>query len=133
MATIAAIRAGVAGAIDGITGLRWYDRYEGQIVPPAGVVRRLSTNYGVDFDGSDNHRFAVTVYLPLADQSVSQDLLDELLATSGTRSIKAALESDGTLGGAVSFINVESVNEEGIATLSGVEVIAATIVVSVGD
>jgi hypothetical protein len=133
MATIAVIRTAIAASLVGIKGVRWYDRYDGQTVPPAGIVRRLSTNYGVDFEGSDDHRFGVTVYLPLADQPASQDLLDELLSTSGARSIKTALEVDGTFGSAVSWANVESVSEEGVATLSGVEVMAATIILTVGD
>lgn len=132
-ATIPQIREAIADQLSGITGVRWYSRYEGQIIAPAGVVRRQLTTYGVDFNGSDDHVFAVSLYMPLGDQSSAQDLLDELLSTSGTRSVKAALEASPTMGGVVQWSNVERVIEEGAVSMSGVDYyLSATITISIG-
>jgi hypothetical protein len=132
VATIAAIRAGIKASLVGISGVTWYDLHPGQVILPAGVVRRQLTSYGVDFDGSDDHTFAVSLYMPLTEVSSAQTNLDELLSTSGTRSVKAALEVDGTFGGVVQFANVERVAEEGVAELSGVQCLVGTVVISVG-
>jgi hypothetical protein len=132
VATIAAMRAAIKASLVGITGVTWYDVQPGQVVLPAGIVRRQLTNYGVDFDGSDDHMFAVSIYVPLTEVGTAQTTLDALLSTSGARSVKAALEVDGTYGGVVQFANVERVAEEGIAELSGVQCLVGTVVISVG-
>jgi len=132
MATIAAIRTAIKTSLVGITGVTWYDVHPGQAILPAGIVRRQLTNFGVDFDGSDDHIFAVSLYLPLTEVSSAQSNLDELLSTSGARSVKVALEASATLGGVVQFINVERVAEEGVADISGVQCLVGTVIITIG-
>jgi hypothetical protein len=129
---VAAIRAGFVTALAGITAVRWYDKFPGQIVGPAGVVRRQTYNYGVDFDGDGDAIYAVSIYLPLTDPESAQVLMDSLLSTSGTNSVSTAIEAAPTLGGTVQWLNVDTATEDGIATVSGIDNLTATITVQVG-
>jgi hypothetical protein len=133
MATIAQIRAAIAAAIV-IDGLRVHSSWPGQINAPAAVVRRKSTNFGVDFEGSDDHMFAVSVFVATSDPGTAQERLDAYLSTSGTSSIKAALENaSATLTGVIQFLNVEGVEEEGITSISGIDYLSGTINITVGS
>jgi hypothetical protein len=133
MATITQIRQAIAAVVDNITGLNVHAHWPGQISTPAAVVRRKQTRFGVDFDGSDDSTYAVSVYVAATDPAV-QDTLDAYLSTSGATSVKAILEAASpTLTGVVQFFNVESIDEEGITTISGVEYLTGTITIMVGS
>jgi hypothetical protein len=58
--------------------------------------------------GLDVTPFTVRVYVSLVSDVGAQVNLDEYIEPSGTRSVKAALESDTTLGGAANDIHVVS-------------------------
>lgn len=66
----------------------------------------------IDYDqamqrGLDELELRVLVLMPLTDDIGSQLALDTLLASSGTGSMKAAIESDRTLAGAAHDLIVE--------------------------
>jgi hypothetical protein len=58
--------------------------------------------------GLDRVPFTVQVFVSLASEIGGQTNLDEYIEPSGTRSVKAALESDPTLGGAAEDMRVTS-------------------------
>lgn len=67
----------------------------------------------IDYDqamqrGFDELQVKVLALMPLTDDVGSQVMLDELLASSGSNSMKAAIESDKTLAGVVLDLIVES-------------------------
>ena len=130
MATVAAVRAALVGALESITSVRWYDQYPGQIVAPAGVVRRQVYSYGITFDGDTDATYAVTVYVPLTEVLTAQALIDTLLSPSG--GIYAAIETDPTLGGVVDYAIVTRATEDGLTSLSGIDHLSATVTVLVG-
>jgi hypothetical protein len=83
-------------------------------------------------DGEDDTTFAVTVLVEWADQVTAQKTLDEYLASTGAKSIKAAIDGDPTLGGIVDYAHATQVEDERILPFVGVEYLAADIVVEVG-
>lgn len=135
MSSVDEIRTAIAARLAGIAGLYVHAKWPGTVNGDAAVVRRLNTDFGEDFNGSDRHRFGVTLYLPFTDTASAQDRLDDYCSTAGTQSVKAALEDDptGTLGGVVQFFNVDGVDEEGIVELGGVTYISATVTLTVGS
>ncbi len=72
-----------------------------------GVTARVATA-GVDFAavGFDERRYSVQVIAGAAETEESEQLLDELVARTGHRSVKALLEANPKLGGRVADITV---------------------------
>lgn len=132
MPTVQQVRTAIAAALAPITAVRWYDKYPGQIVGPAGVVRRQSYNYGVDFDGDADGTYAVSIFIPLTDLESAQVLMDSLLAASGANSVATAIESTMTLGGVVQYVNTLRGTEDGITSVSGIDHLTATVTLTVG-
>jgi hypothetical protein len=83
-------------------------------------------------DGEDDTTFAVTVLVSWADQVTAQETLDEYLASTGAKSIKAAIDADPTLDDIVDFAHATIVEDERIAQFNGTDYLAADIVVEVG-
>jgi hypothetical protein len=115
VAILSDIRDGLAVNLSGISGLQVPDRGfilanptppAAEIIPggPAGVIE-----YDLAFQrGLDKIPFTVRVYVSLTSDIGSQATLDEYIEPSGSRSVKEALESDTTLGGAANDLRVTS-------------------------
>ncbi len=58
-------------------------------------------------DGGDEWPMLVQAFVGTVSDEVAQRNLDEFLASSGDRSVKAAIESDKTLGGAAEDVVVQ--------------------------
>lgn len=133
MAGIKAIRQGIATNLDTITGLHVAHRVPEVIAsPPLAVVMPPA----VDFDkamgrGLDAHEYRVVVFCGRIDSSSAEDLLDGYAASTGSTSIKAAIESDRTLAGLISDLRVTSMREVGPATVGETAYLTATFLVSV--
>jgi len=132
MATVQEIREGIDDRLATITGLRHSPVVPGVVNPPHAFVKRRQTTFGVSMDGEDDVTFAVTVLVSWADQTTAQEALDEYLASTGAKSIKAAIDADPTLGDIVDFAHATVVEDERIAAFNGVDYLAADIVVEVG-
>ncbi len=131
MAAITSIREGLATRLKTIAGLNVYDHLPGQFSTPAAITGGPST---VDYDaamrrGLDRYEFPVRLYASMAHSRGGQDALDEYLASSGAKSVKAAIEGDRTLGGAVSDLRVTTVSGYGRTTYGGVDYFGAEILV----
>lgn len=135
MSSVDQIRAAIAARLAGIAGLITYPKWPGTVNGDCAVVRRLNTDFGEDFNGSDRHRFGVTLYVPFTDAATAQDRLDDYCSTAGAASVKDAIEADptGTLGGVVQFFNVDGVDEEGLVELGGIQYVSATVTLTVGS
>jgi hypothetical protein len=132
MASVQEIREGIDDRLATIAGLRHGPNAPAVPNPPHAYVRRRSTTFGVSMDGEDDTTFAVTVLVEWADQVTAQKTLDEYLASTGAKSIKAAIDADPTLGGIVDFAHATVVEDERILSFIGVDYLAADIVVEVG-
>jgi pectate lyase len=74
-------------------------------------------------NGVTTYRAFILVIVGRMSERAAQDKLDTYLATTGSASIKAALETDRTLGGACSSSNVTTATPRTV-TVSGIDMIA---------
>lgn len=126
MASIVAIRDGLAANLGTISGLRAFSYMPDRVSVPAAIVGEV----GIDFDltfgrGLDQFAITVRVYVSKASDRAGQDKLDGYLAGSGASSIKAAIEADKTLGGAAQTLKVVAVTGYGVYEVGGVDYLGA--------
>ncbi len=106
---ISDIREGIKKNLSSIDGLRAYDLVPDVIVPPCVVVGQLDFTFDLNnARGLDQANLDVFVIVQRFSERTGQDKLDKYLAGSGDYSIKAAIESDRTLGGACNTLRVTS-------------------------
>jgi hypothetical protein len=109
MIQISKVRDALGKNIETISGIRIYDTIPDVVVPPCAVVGQLDFTFDVNnARGLDQASVDVYVIVQRISERAGQDKLDELLAGSGPKSIKTALESDRTLGGLVDTLRVIS-------------------------
>lgn len=115
------VRDGLKTRLQTISGLRAYDLIPDTVTPPAAVVGQLDFTFDIDnARGLDQAQVDVLVIVQRFSERSGQDLLDAYLAGSGAGSIKAAIEGDRTLGGAVNTLRVTGA-EAGTYESQGVE------------
>lgn len=97
---ISAVRQGLAVNADAITGLTCYGYVPDSISEPAFFVAEVDIDFtGAMARGMDTLMITCRVLVSRAEDWASQALLDGYLSGSGVTSLKAAIESDTTLGG----------------------------------
>ncbi len=100
MASITALRTAIATNLGTITGLRTSPEMPDNPNPPIALVRPTSIDYNQAFaKGMTQYSFAVVVIVGRADERTAQRTLDAYCSSTGSSSIKNAVESDKTLGG----------------------------------
>ena len=125
------VRTGLGTALDTIAGLRVFDYVPDSLSPPAAVVEPLEVDYDEAMQrGLDFYRAFILVIVGRMSDRSSQDRLDAYVAGSGASSVKAALESNRTLGGACSTLQVTSARPREVV-VSGVNMIAYRFEVSI--
>ena len=106
---ISDIREGIKQNLSSIEGLRTYDQVPDVIVPPCVVVGQLDFTFDLNnARGLDQANLDVFVIVQRFSERTGQSKLDAYLAGSGDSSIKTAIESDRTLGGACNTLRVTS-------------------------
>lgn len=132
MASIATIRAGIATNLGTIAGLRTSAWVPDQINPPIAVVKPESISYDTAFGrGLDTMEFSVLCIVGRVEERTAQATLDAYCATTGTASIKAAIESNPTLGSAISDLRVTEMRNYTSLSVGDVTYLAAEFVVQV--
>jgi hypothetical protein len=100
VASITALRTAIATNLGTITGLRTSPEMPDNPNPPIALVRPTSIDYNQAFaKGMTQYSFAVVVIVGRADERTAQRTLDAYCSSTGSSSIKNAVESDKTLGG----------------------------------
>ena len=95
------IRDGIEANLETISGLRGYSEIPDNPSIPAAVISLNSVDYHQAFkNGLIELNFTITVIVGRFNSRSAQHNLNEYADNSGDRSIKAAIESDRTLGGA---------------------------------
>ena len=98
---------------------------------PAVVIRPGQIVYAETFEGAATYRLVVHVLVQLGDLDDAQDTLDDLLETSGTGSLIAALESDIDLNGEAHSVRVSDVEDYGRVEYGTSEFLGASVNVEV--
>jgi hypothetical protein len=103
------VREGLKANLQAIQGMRVYDLIPSPAVAPAAVVGQLDFTFDLNnARGLDQANLDVVVLVQRFTERTGQNELDKYLAGSGDYSIKAAIESDRTLGGACDTLRVTS-------------------------
>jgi hypothetical protein len=105
---VSTVRDGIKTRLQTISGLRVYDVIPDKVTPPSAIVGQLDFTFDIDnARGLDQASLDVYVIVQRLDARSGQNKLDEYLS-SGSKSIKTAIEGDRTLGGAVNTLRVTS-------------------------
>jgi hypothetical protein len=128
MATVSAIRQGLAERANTIPGLRAYPTVLDQMNTPCLFVfgpERIRYDSTMA-RGSDEFTFPLRLYVARVDEKGAQDRLDAYCSPIGDQSVKAAIEADASLGGRVDFADVREARnygpyQSGQVTYLGVE------------
>jgi hypothetical protein len=103
MASIAALRTGIATNLGTISGLRTSATgfVPDNVNPPYAIVAPTTVDYHKSFSsgGLNTYNFTVTVVVGRVSERTSQASLDAYCSPTGASSIKVAVESDRTLSG----------------------------------
>jgi hypothetical protein len=96
------IGGGIKTRLETITGLRVYapNGLPSSLNDlPAALIMLGPTDYNEAFDGDSAFNFRIVIVLAKQDQPSTLDKLLDYIETSGTYSVKAAIEADRTLNG----------------------------------
>jgi hypothetical protein len=114
MASVSSIRTGLATRLGTITGLRTSAFMPDNPNPPIAVVMPSSVSYDDTFKrGMQTYVFNVLVIVGRVDERTAQSNLDAYVSSTGTSSIKLAIEGDKTLGGVVFDTRVSEMRNYG--------------------
>lgn len=109
MADLADIREGLALNLQAIPDLQVSAYLLSRPTPPTVMVGGPEEiSWLEEYGGRPNWTLPVIVYTGMATDVGAQKLLDRYLAPDGLESIRAAIEADPTLGGAVADLAVTS-------------------------
>jgi hypothetical protein len=108
-ATMQQMASGLEERLASIKGLRVSDHVPDVFAPPCAFVMPENIDYWQAFQGGDaTTRFTITAVVGRVSDRAAQRNLYEMMAYSGTRSVRAAVEADRSLGGRVQTCIVES-------------------------
>jgi hypothetical protein len=133
MANVSDLRNGLATNLATISGLRTAATVPDQINPPVAVVMPTSITYDTAFarTGGDEYEFSVMVIVGRVDERMAQNKLDAYCSGTGSQSIKAAIESNRTLGGKAFDCRVTSLRNYTQVSVADVTYLAADFAVQV--
>lgn len=129
--SIAAIRDGVAANVATISGLRVAKEIPDNPNPPVAVIMLNNVSYdGAMHRGLVTYNFVITIIVGRVAEREAQRKLDGYIST-GSGSLKAAVESDKTLGGSAYDVRVSEMTNVGAVSLGEVNYLAADFAVQV--
>jgi hypothetical protein len=125
------MRAGLATNMGTIAGLRTYADIPDDPMMPAAVVQLGSVSYNQAFKkGLTEYSFVVTVIFGRLATKQAQQNLDALIST-GSGSLKTAIESDRTLGGNAFDTRVAEMTNITSVTIGDITYLSADFAVTV--
>ena len=130
--TIAAIRQGIAANLATISTLRTSAFVPDNPTPPIAVVMPQRIEFDTAMGrGMDDLTFTVMVIAQRASERNAQSVLDGFCNSSGATSVKIAIESDKTLGGACFDLRVTEMNGYGPLSIGDTVYLSASFSVTV--
>jgi hypothetical protein len=131
-ATVTGIRTGLASTLGTIRGLRTAAVVPEDPKPPIAVVMAPNISYDSAFGrGMDSYSFTVLVVVGRVSDRTAQSTIDAYCSGVGTYSIKAAINSDPTLGGACQSARVTEMSNYGSLSIGDTEYLSAEFTVQV--
>lgn len=126
MASITALRSGLATRLGTISGLRTTTETPDTINPPVAIINVGTVNYDRAFQrGLDEYNFVVTVIVGRVGIRSAQRLLDSFVSPTGASSVKLAIELDRTLGGNCDSLRVTDMRNYGSLVVGEITYLAA--------
>lgn len=123
MASVIALREGVADRLRTIGGLDVRTKATGNALVPAAIVQTALggpvITYNVDLDSSVDVNLVVTLLVNTVITDAAEERLERFVATDGPESVKAALDGDPTLGGIAHYAIITEVRQYGLVNYSG--------------
>ena len=114
MASISTLRDKLATNLATISGLRTSAFMPDNPSPPIAIVMPSTINYDDVFKrGMQTYTFNILVIVGRVDERTAQNKLDAFCSSTGTSSIKLAIESDKTLGGNAFDVRVTEMRNYG--------------------
>lgn len=119
-ATMAQIRAGLAGALASLTGWSVGEYATSNNTPPYIQIMGAVVDYDQAMGrGADSMSWLVLACVPATTDQGAQILLETLIDPTSATSFKTLIEADKTLGGVVSWARVVTNTRPAIYTMSG--------------
>lgn len=126
MALISELRTGLAANLATITGLRTSATIPDNPNPPIAIILPQNVEYDNTFGrGMNTYTFAVTVIVGRVSERSGQNALDAYVSSTGSASIKLAIESDKTLNGKAFDLRVTDSRNYGELTVGEVTYLSA--------
>jgi hypothetical protein len=130
--SITAIKTALAANVATISGLRTSAEIPDNPNPPQAVIQLQSVNYDGAFkQGLTTYNFLVSVIVGRVDERNAQKNLDAYASSSGSKSIKLAIQSDKSLNGTAFDVRVTDMTNIGTVLLSDATYLAADFAVTV--
>jgi len=121
MTALTDLRTGLANRLATISGLRSSAYIPDNPQPPVAVVMPGRIQYDTAFGrGSDEYQFTIMLIVGRVADRASQTNLDAYCASSGSTSVKAAIEGDRTLGGTALDCRVTEMTNQGSLAIGDV-------------
>lgn len=126
MALISELRTGLAANLATINGLRTAATVPDNPNPPIAIILPQGVEYDNTFGrGMNTYTFAVTVIVGRVSERSGQNALDAYVSSTGSSSIKLAIESDKTLNGKAFDLRVTDSRNYGELTVGEVTYLSA--------
>jgi hypothetical protein len=121
MTALTDLRTGLANRLTTITSLRSSAYIPDNPQPPVAVVMPGRITYDQAFGrGSDEYQFTIMLIVGRVADRASQTNLDAYCASSGSTSVKAAVEGDRSLGGKALDCRVTEMTNQGSLAIGDV-------------
>jgi len=129
--SISDLRTGLANNLKTISGLRVVETLPDVVNPPMAMIGLVKVAYNQQNQKAmSEYTFKITVVLGRVSERTAQQALDILVAP-GTGSVKAAVESDRTLGGNAYETFLSELGAYGAITVNGIDYLSAEFSVQV--
>lgn len=130
MANLSELRTGLAANLATVSGLRTAATIPDNPNPPIAIISPDSIGYDSTFGrGMQEYRFTVTVLVGLVSERSSQNKIDGYCSSTGSSSIKLAVESDKSLGGKAFDVRVSEMRTYSSVSVGDVKYLAAEFIV----
>jgi hypothetical protein len=121
MTALTDLRTGLANRLATISGLRSSSYIPDNPQPPVAIVMPGRITYDTAFGrGSDEYQFTIMLIVGRVADRASQTNLDAYCASSGSASVKAAIEGDRSLGGTALDCRVTAMTSQGSMSIGDV-------------